>query len=63
MHGHNAPPVSLGTPAPDFCLPATDGRTYSLSDIAGPKGTVIAFISNHCPYVKDARFPVSVSTR
>ena len=57
------PPVSLGTPAPDFCLPATDGRTYSLSDIAGPKGTVIAFISNHCPYVKDARFPVSVSTR
>ena len=46
------PPVSLGTPAPDFCLPATDGRSYSLSDIAGPKGTVIVFICNHCPYVK-----------
>jgi peroxiredoxin len=37
--------------APDFRLPATDGKTYTLSDIAGEKGTVIVFICNHCPYV------------
>jgi len=42
----------LGTPAPDFRLPATDGKSYALPDIAGPKGTVIVFICNHCPYVK-----------
>ena len=38
--------------APTFRLPATDGKTYSLDDIAGAKGTVIVFICNHCPYVK-----------
>ena len=44
--------LALGSPAPDFRLPATDGKTYALKDVAGPKGTVIAFICNHCPYVK-----------
>lgn len=42
----------LGAKAPDFALPATDGRTLTLADVAGPKGTVVAFICNHCPYVK-----------
>jgi hypothetical protein len=42
----------LGIPGPDFRLPATDRRTYALQDIAGLKGTVIAFICNQCPYVK-----------
>ncbi|WP_225764918.1 thioredoxin family protein [Inquilinus sp. Marseille-Q2685] len=46
------PPLELDLPAPDFRLPATDGRTYSLDDVAGPRGTVIVFICNHCPYVK-----------
>ena len=44
--------VILDTPAPDFRLPATDGKTYALKDVAGEKGTVIVFICNHCPYVK-----------
>jgi peroxiredoxin len=44
--------IVLGVPAPDFSLPATDGRTYSLKDVAGEKGAVIVFICNHCPYVK-----------
>jgi peroxiredoxin len=47
------PPIcDFGWQAPDFSLPATDGKTYCLSDVAGPKGTVIVFICNHCPYVK-----------
>ncbi|HEX3497154.1 MAG TPA: thioredoxin family protein [Methylocella sp.] len=48
----NATKINLDTPAPDFSLPATDGRTYTLADVAGEKGTVIVFICNHCPYVK-----------
>jgi peroxiredoxin len=44
--------TALGSPAPGFRLPATDGKTYALEDVAGSKGTVIAFICNHCPYVK-----------
>ncbi len=42
----------LGVHAPDFQLPATDGKTYALADIAGRNGTVVVFICNHCPYVK-----------
>jgi peroxiredoxin len=44
--------IILDTPAAEFLLPATDGQTYALDDIAGEGGTVIVFICNHCPYVK-----------
>jgi peroxiredoxin len=44
--------VVLGSPAPDFRLPGTDGKSYALADVAGERGTVIVFICNHCPYVK-----------
>lgn len=47
-----SPPVcDFGWTAPDFTLPATDGKTYRFEDVAGPKGTLIMFICNHCPYV------------
>jgi peroxiredoxin len=29
-----------------------DGRTYSLKDVRGTKGTLVVFICNHCPFVK-----------
>jgi peroxiredoxin len=46
------PPVcDFGWKAPDFALPGTDGKTYSLGDISGPNGTLVMFICNHCPYV------------
>ncbi len=43
--------TEFGSPAPEFRLPATDGKSYTFGDIAGEKGTVIVFICNHCPYV------------
>ncbi len=47
-----SPPVcDFGWPASDFSLPATDGRSYALRDIAGDNGTLLIFICNHCPYV------------
>jgi peroxiredoxin len=49
----STPPIcDFGWKAKDFRLPATDGKTYALADIRGPKGTLIVFICNHCPYVK-----------
>jgi peroxiredoxin len=42
----------LGWKAADFTLPATDGRSTSILSCAGPNGLVVAFICNHCPYVK-----------
>ncbi len=44
--------IVLETPAPDFLLPATDGKSYSFDHVAGERGTVIVFICNHCPYVR-----------
>jgi peroxiredoxin len=47
------PPIcNFGEKAKPFSLPATDGRTYSLDELKGPKGTVVVFMCNHCPYVK-----------
>ena len=44
-------PVTLpiGSPAPDFSLPATDGKTYSLKDFSSSKILLIVFTCNHCP--------------
>jgi peroxiredoxin len=47
-----APVCDFGWSAPDFTLPGTDGRHWSLTDVRGPKGTLVVFICNHCPYVK-----------
>jgi hypothetical protein len=44
--------VVLDSLAAELRLPATDGKTYALDDVAGEKGTVVVFICNHCPYVK-----------
>lgn len=46
------PVCDFGWPAPDFDLPGTDGRRYSLKSISGEKGLLVMFICNHCPYVK-----------
>jgi peroxiredoxin len=45
-------PGVLDAPAAAFALPATDGKTYAPDDLKGPRGLVIVFMCNHCPYVK-----------
>lgn len=42
--------LSVGESAPDFTLPDTDGRTWSLGDSNGAAATVVVFTCNHCPY-------------
>jgi peroxiredoxin len=44
--------LQIGEQAPDFSLPATDGKTYKLSDFDINKYLVVFFTCNHCPYVK-----------
>ena len=44
--------LAIGVKAPDFSLPATDGKTYKLSDFKDAKALVIFFTCNHCPFVK-----------
>ena len=44
--------LEIGAKAQDFALPATDGKTYKLSDFKDAKTLVIFFTCNHCPYVK-----------
>jgi peroxiredoxin len=44
--------LPLGTPAPDFSLPDPSGTIWTLDQISGPRGTLVAFVCNHCPYVK-----------
>jgi len=38
--------------AHDFSLKGTDEKIWTLQDCAGPKGLLVMFICNHCPYVK-----------
>ena len=43
--------LQLGEKAPDFKLPATNGKTYELSYFDDAEVLVIFFTCNHCPYV------------
>lgn len=51
MAALNPPVCDFNWPAQSFALPATDGKTYKLEDIAGENGTLVMFICNHCPFV------------
>lgn len=44
--------LDLGTKAPDFSLPDTQGRVVSLSDFDDAKALLVVFMCNHCPFVK-----------
>lgn len=44
--------LPLGTTAPDFALPDTNGKIVRLADFDGAKALLVIFLCNHCPYVK-----------
>ena len=41
--------LEIGDAAPDFTLPGTDGKTYSLDDFGGTDVLMVYFTGTHCP--------------
>ncbi len=48
----NSTMLELGTAAPHFDLPDPSGGTCSLADASGGRPLLVAFVCNHCPYVR-----------
>lgn len=48
----DTPVCDFGWQAPHFDLADPSGQRFTLDDAMGPKGVLVAFICNHCPYVK-----------
>lgn len=48
----DTPLCNYGWKAPEFSLQDPDGRRYTMSENLAEKGLLVAFICNHCPYVK-----------
>ena len=48
----NTPVCNFGIRAPDFELSDTEGKLWSLESLRGPRGLLVMFLCNHCPYVK-----------
>ncbi len=48
----DTPICDFGWKAPDFTLRDVDGVDYTVSNCLGDKGLLVAFICNHCPFVK-----------
>lgn len=49
-HADEVPKVlAIGSPAPSFSLPGTDGKTHTLSDYASSQVLTVIFTCNHCP--------------
>ena len=44
--------LPLGTAAPDFHLPDTQGKIVSPADFKNARALLVVFMCNHCPYVK-----------
>jgi peroxiredoxin len=47
--------LPLGTTAPGFDLPDPSGKRTSLADYENAPALLVAFICNHCPFVKHIR--------
>ena len=48
----DTPVCDFGWNAPDFQLPTADGQSHKRDGLVGANGLLVAFICNHCPYVK-----------
>ena len=47
--------LELGTQAPEFSLPDTEGRTIALREFDDADALLVMFICNHCPFVQHVR--------
>lgn len=52
MVSTTTPIGEFNQPAPQFKLPDTEGKLWSLEECRGPRGLLVMFICNHCPYVQ-----------
>jgi peroxiredoxin len=48
----STPIADVGWQAAPFRLKGVDGHFHALKQLMGRRGTVVAFICNHCPYVQ-----------
>ena len=55
--------LALGTVAPDFVLPDTDGQRVGLADFSDVPGHLVLFICNHCPFVHHIRAELARSMK
>ena len=59
----DTPVCNFDWEAPDFTLKDVDGNRYTMSEHLGENGLLIAFICNHCPYVKKIADRLAEDTR
>ncbi len=52
MVSTTTPVCDFGRSAIDFDLPGVDGKRHTLASARGPRGLLVMFVCNHCPYVK-----------
>lgn len=52
MVAKSTPLCNFGWRAPEFDLPGVDGRQHTLASARGPRGLLVMFLCNHCPYVR-----------
>ena len=55
--------LPLGTPLPEFSLPDASGKIVNSTESVGQAGTLVMFISNHCPYVKNMKTELAAFAR
>lgn len=59
----DTPLCNYGWQAPDFTLKDPGGVAHRMVDYLGEKGLLVAFICNHCPYVKRIAGQLAMDTR
>lgn len=55
--------LPLGSPLPEFELPAPSGKIYRSRDFSNAPALLVMFICNHCPYVQHIRPTLAEVTR
>ena len=59
----NPPVCDFGRPMPAFELAEPDGTWHAMVDHLGERGLLVAFICNHCPYVRGIADRLAADTK